>query len=243
MLRKFVFQIVTGASLGHFYFIPILAFCFLLLPILSRLTEICFWQVRDPVLQFHVGYFVLGVLAARYRRELGDAFVRHASTIGLAAGIGIIGFACLAAARSPWAAHPLVRIAYTPAVVGLIMALTPHRPAPAVVRSPVRVSASARSWSSSAAACSESIPCRSRKPDAHSAISWRWDPFLSPSWPARLPPHVDGHGSTALASSAKTLLAATASVHRMTLVTRNKADVARPGAKVLNPFHAHATGR
>jgi len=160
-VRKFVFKIVTGASLGHFYFIPILAFCFLLLPILSRLTgaqllvtgvalggltvamwmepawrltEIWFWQVRDPVLQFHVGYFLLGVLAARYRRALVDAFARHATAIGLAAGIGIIGFACVAAAQSPWAAHPLVRIAYTLAVIGLIVALTPHRPAPAAVR-------------------------------------------------------------------------------------------------------------
>lgn len=32
------------------------------------------------------------------------------------------------------------------------------------------------------------------------------------------------------------LLAATAKVHRMTLVTRNESDVAGLGAKVLNPF-------
>ncbi|MBI5503595.1 MAG: type II toxin-antitoxin system VapC family toxin [Deltaproteobacteria bacterium] len=32
------------------------------------------------------------------------------------------------------------------------------------------------------------------------------------------------------------LLAATAKVHRMTLVTRNEADVADLGARVLNPF-------
>ncbi len=32
------------------------------------------------------------------------------------------------------------------------------------------------------------------------------------------------------------LLAATAKAHRMTLVTRNEADVAGLGAKVLNPF-------
>lgn len=29
----------------------------------------------------------------------------------------------------------------------------------------------------------------------------------------------------------------------MTLVTRNEADVAGLGAKVLNPFNGHATGR
>jgi len=36
------------------------------------------------------------------------------------------------------------------------------------------------------------------------------------------------------------LLAATAKVHRMTLVTRNDADVAHLGAKLLNPFKAGA---
>ena len=39
------------------------------------------------------------------------------------------------------------------------------------------------------------------------------------------------------------LLAATAKVHRMTLVTRNEADVAGLGAEVLNPFNGPATGR
>ncbi len=39
------------------------------------------------------------------------------------------------------------------------------------------------------------------------------------------------------------LLAATAKVHRMTLVTRNEADVAGLGAEVLNPFNGPMTGR
>ena len=39
------------------------------------------------------------------------------------------------------------------------------------------------------------------------------------------------------------LLAATARAHRMTLVTRNDADVAGLGAKVLNPFKLDAAGR
>jgi predicted nucleic acid-binding protein len=34
------------------------------------------------------------------------------------------------------------------------------------------------------------------------------------------------------------LLAATAKVHKLTLVTRNVSDVARSGAAVLNPFVA-----
>jgi toxin FitB len=37
-------------------------------------------------------------------------------------------------------------------------------------------------------------------------------------------------------SSVDALLAATAKVHRMTLVTRNVSDVADLGADVLNPF-------
>jgi len=43
--------------------------------------------------------------------------------------------------------------------------------------------------------------------------------------PPAAPPVVDG------------LLAATAKVHQLTLVTRNTADVARTGVPVLNPFH------
>ncbi len=39
------------------------------------------------------------------------------------------------------------------------------------------------------------------------------------------------------------LLAATAKVHRLTLVTRNDADVKGLGAKLLNPFNTHTTAR
>lgn len=159
--RKFVFKIVTGAAFGHFYFVPVLAFCFVLLPILSRLTgprliltvvtlaglaeamwmepgwrltEMLFWQIRDPALQFHVGYFVLGLIASRYRGGLARAFVRYAPPLAIAAGVGILGFVWFAWAQPLAAGHPLARTAYTLAVIAFITALTPDRPAPAAVR-------------------------------------------------------------------------------------------------------------
>jgi predicted nucleic acid-binding protein len=52
-------------------------------------------------------------------------------------------------------------------------------------------------------------------------IARQWGAFNVPHRP---PPVVDG------------LMAATATVHRLTLVTRNVADVARTGVPVLNPF-------
>ena len=49
--------------------------------------------------------------------------------------------------------------------------------------------------------------------------------------------------ATRPASTIDALLAATAKVHRMTLATRNVADVAGLGADVLNPFEPPVTGR
>ena len=49
--------------------------------------------------------------------------------------------------------------------------------------------------------------------------------------------------ATRPASTLDALLAATAKVHRMTLATRNVADVAGLGADVLNPFEPPVTGR
>jgi predicted nucleic acid-binding protein len=52
-------------------------------------------------------------------------------------------------------------------------------------------------------------------------IAQEWGRLNASSQP---PPIIDG------------LMAATANVHRLTLVTRNIADVARTGVAVINPF-------
>ena len=44
-------------------------------------------------------------------------------------------------------------------------------------------------------------------------------------------------------STIDALLAATAKIHRMTLVTRNVADIADLGAELLNPFESIAQRR
>jgi peptidoglycan/LPS O-acetylase OafA/YrhL len=159
--RILVFKIVTGAVFGHYYFIPILALCFLLLPLLSRLTApvlmltavvlmalaevlwarpewrpsaTLFWQIRDPVLQFHLGHFVLGLIAARYRRQLARGVAGHTSALAIAAGIGLVGYAWLVAAHPAVASHPAARTTYTLMVIACLAALTPRRPAPAAVR-------------------------------------------------------------------------------------------------------------
>jgi toxin FitB len=64
------------------------------------------------------------------------------------------------------------------------------------------------------------------------AYAWPYDRAVTDQWGRMSAEHpipvIDG------------LLAATAKVHRMTLVTRNNDDVAGLGAKVLNPFQMGA---
>lgn len=159
--RKFAFKIVTGAAFGHFYFVPVLAFCYLWLPVLSRLdgrallgivaaiacaaeimwarpawrlSENLYWQVRNPILQFHLGYFVLGIAAARYRGSIARIGRRERLLVTCAAAVGVAGFAWLAIANPDAASRPLGRLGYCVAVMAFLASAAPAGAAPAAVR-------------------------------------------------------------------------------------------------------------
>lgn len=156
----FAFRLGTGSMLGHYYFIPVLAACFLLVPLLARVSDRglafasvgliagsvalwtrpewrvggIFWAVRDPILQFHFGYFILGTLAGRRAGGLHDPLAEHPY-------LGGILFACVTAAcvwigtwHSALAIYPLSRITLTAAVIAAIAACTAHRRPPPLVR-------------------------------------------------------------------------------------------------------------
>ncbi len=159
--RKLVFVVVTGVAFGHYYFVPVLAFCFLLLPLLSRLgdrgaiaaavalaiaaeamwlepawrfSNTIFWNVRNPVLQFHVGYFLLGIIASRHRRALTRIGTRVAPVVALTAAAGIAAFTWAATTYPSAVAHPLARTVYTLVAMALLASLSPSRGALAPVR-------------------------------------------------------------------------------------------------------------
>lgn len=159
-LRRLIFATVTGGALGHYYFVPVLVFCVLLLPAFShmstpfliggtvllliageymtitpewRLGYPMFWQIRNPILQFHLGFFLLGVIAARLRTTLGDLGTRFRSmTIGIA-GVCVALLAGLAHANEV-IFRPTVHAAYTISVMALIAASVPRKPAPRSIR-------------------------------------------------------------------------------------------------------------
>jgi peptidoglycan/LPS O-acetylase OafA/YrhL len=159
--RMFVFRVVTGSGLGIYYFVPVLACCIVLLPLLSRLrtavlamltatlgiyaeiawhqpawrlTHEFFWQIRDVFLQFHLGHFLLGVLAARGMPALRGFQARWPGLILTVSAVGVAWFVWLAATESPWAWQPLVHTAYLLGLVGVIASLAPAGPALAPVR-------------------------------------------------------------------------------------------------------------
>ncbi len=159
-LRRLVFVIVTGAALAHYYFVPMLILCVLMLPVLSRMSTSLlvgavllilvgaewmwvtpawrlgydlFWLVRNPVLQFHLGFFLLGVIAARVRPTLED--------LGTERRFLVMATAAFAVVVLPWAGsvnemifHPGMRALYTLSVMALIAAAVPRGPAPAWIR-------------------------------------------------------------------------------------------------------------
>jgi surface polysaccharide O-acyltransferase-like enzyme len=159
--RRFVFKIVTGAALGHYYFVPVIAFCTVLLPLLSRLStealivtafiltgmsevfwvrpdwrasSALFWQIRDPFLQFHLGYFVLGMILARHRAGTTQVFKRDDPSRAVVASLMIAVFGVVAWTH-PWiASHPFARTSYTLAVMALVTAVVPPGPTPPLIR-------------------------------------------------------------------------------------------------------------
>lgn len=160
-LRRAFFGVVTGSAIGTYYFIPVLAGCIVLLPFLSRLgrrallalalvlavyAEMArldpawrvstgfFWEIRDPLLQFHLGHFVLGLIAGRSVVELRRLRSRFALFAPIVCGLGVVGFVWLATTGSRWTLHPLAHTAYMLSVVGALASLVPARPVPAAVR-------------------------------------------------------------------------------------------------------------
>lgn len=159
-LRRLMFVSVTGAAFGHYYFVPILVFCVLLLPALSRvstpflvggtllalgaaeymwitpewrLAHELFWQIRHPILQFHLGFFLLGIIAARLRPTLERLGNRHRfATMGMS-GTSVALLAAFGPANE-MIFHPVAHTAYTLSVMALIASWASRKPAPPWIR-------------------------------------------------------------------------------------------------------------
>ena len=160
-LRRLVFHLVTGSALGIYYFVPVLAFCLLTLPLVSRLptlpltalvlvlacysvlaerdpdwrlTTALFWQIRDVLLQFHLGHFLMGVIAARQLPTLRGARERVAPLVAAVSILAIAAFAWTAASGSPWMWAQVGRAAYLLGIIGLTVTAVPRGVAPAPIR-------------------------------------------------------------------------------------------------------------
>lgn len=156
-----LFRLATGGMIGHYYFVPILGVCFLLLPILSRMTDralivsalvlaglsglmwgnpawrmsaTLFWWPRDPLLQFHLGYFVLGIAAHRHQDRLTALLTGYRPLVVAAATAATLAFAWIGTWHSGTATYAFARPAYTLAVIAVIGAFTFDRPPPPLVR-------------------------------------------------------------------------------------------------------------
>jgi len=93
-----------------------------------------FWVMRDPLEQFHLGYFVAGWLAALYLpqlRRLADTRLALAVALGCA-GV-LFGWGAMLGAFST-GSKSLERVVYTLAVVGLLCLATRRRVAGPLVR-------------------------------------------------------------------------------------------------------------
>ena len=160
-LRRFVFVMVTGGAIGIYYYVPVVVFCTLLVPLWSRLgtrtltamtlalfvyaeaawihpswrlTESFYWGIRDPFGRFHLGHFLLGVIAARRAADLARLQARRPWVVRGATLAAIVAFGWIASRPTWWTFQPFLLTPYTVAVVGLVAALVPARPAPPAIR-------------------------------------------------------------------------------------------------------------
>jgi peptidoglycan/LPS O-acetylase OafA/YrhL len=160
-LRRVIFGLVFGTAIGIYYYIPVLVFCTLLVPLLSRLgtrtliaatallavyaeaawtnpglrwTTDFYWGARDPFAQFHLGHFLIGMIAARRLADLARWQARSPLLVRALAVAAIVPFVWIASTLSWTAYRPILHTPYMLGVVALIASLTPARPAPAAIR-------------------------------------------------------------------------------------------------------------
>jgi fucose 4-O-acetylase-like acetyltransferase len=139
-LRSLPFAILTGASYGIYYFVPVLVLCLGFGWLLSRLSSRAissilialtiyallaasvppltpvdlFWRFRDPFSQFWFGYFALGWIGA-------PAWVARRVPRWCLAAVALVGIILWSRAGFPGPVP--IRIFYTVAIVGLLWTL------------------------------------------------------------------------------------------------------------------------
>ncbi len=160
--RRFVFVMVTGGAVGIYYYVPVLVFCTLLVPVWSRLrtrtliattlvlfvyaeaawidprwqlTTSFYWGMRDPFGRFHLGHFLLGIVAARRLADLRRLSARSPWLARAAAAGMIVPFVWVARTGGWSAFQPFLQTPYMLGVVALVAAVVPAGSAPWAVRS------------------------------------------------------------------------------------------------------------
>jgi fucose 4-O-acetylase-like acetyltransferase len=157
-----LFQLATASSLGIYYFIFILCLCIPLIWPLSRLPVAAiwglwlaclallaaelmtpgrlhpggslFWDLRNPLARFQLGYFVSGWLLARTAPQwLGPRGLRRGPLAAAAGGLAALGLG-LKTGLLPVTLGSFGWMLYTFGVIGLVTVFTRARPAGPLVR-------------------------------------------------------------------------------------------------------------
>jgi fucose 4-O-acetylase-like acetyltransferase len=130
--RGILFALLTGSTMGIYYFVFALTCCILTLPLLSRLPSwavwfvlvllsayfvatlthpwyswskrSALWSARDPLGAFYLGYFALGWLGAAHREGLQSLTARQPWLLVCFAALAICSWFVYAANVSPLAA-------------------------------------------------------------------------------------------------------------------------------------------